>query len=102
MKYTVAVVGGGPAGASAAEIFAQDKTVDTYMIERKMDNCKPCGGAIPLCMVSLELAHHAASCSDFSLSATALLLLWPCVLILGASPCCLTPGGRVQAPDQHH
>jgi len=51
MKYVVAVVGGGPAGASAAEIFAQDKSVDTYMIERKMDNCKPCGGAIPLCMV---------------------------------------------------
>merc|ERR1719305_553898 len=22
------------------------------MIERKMDNCKPCGGAIPLCMIS--------------------------------------------------
>ncbi len=21
------------------------------MFERKMDNCKPCGGAIPLCMV---------------------------------------------------
>jgi 2-polyprenyl-6-methoxyphenol hydroxylase-like FAD-dependent oxidoreductase len=77
MKYTVAVVGGGPAGASAAEIFAQDKTVDTYMIERKMDNCKPCGGAIPLCMVSLELAHHAASCSAFSLAPASLLPLWP-------------------------
>jgi len=22
-----------------------------YLIERKLDNCKPCGGAIPLCMV---------------------------------------------------
>jgi len=21
------------------------------MFERKMDNCKPCGGAIPLCMI---------------------------------------------------
>ena len=21
------------------------------MFERKMDNCKPCGGAIPVCMV---------------------------------------------------
>ena len=21
------------------------------MIERKLDNCKPCGGAIPLCMI---------------------------------------------------
>jgi geranylgeranyl reductase len=26
--------------------------VETVLIERKMDNCKPCGGAIPLCMVS--------------------------------------------------
>ena len=25
--------------------------METYMFERKMDNCKPCGGAIPLCMV---------------------------------------------------
>jgi len=51
MKYSVAVVGGGPSGASAAEIFAKEKNINTYMIERKMDNCKPCGGAIPLCMV---------------------------------------------------
>lgn len=51
MKYTVAVVGGGPSGACAAEIFAQEKNIDTYLFERKMDNAKPCGGAIPLCMV---------------------------------------------------
>jgi geranylgeranyl reductase len=51
MKYSVCVVGGGPAGACAAEIFAQEKNLETIMIERKMDNCKPCGGAIPLCMV---------------------------------------------------
>lgn len=25
--------------------------IETYLIERKMDNCKPCGGAIPLCMI---------------------------------------------------
>ena len=50
-KYRVAVVGGGPSGSCAAEIFAQNKDVDTWIIERKMDNCKPCGGAIPLCMV---------------------------------------------------
>ena len=24
---------------------------ETFMIERKMDNCKPCGGAVPLCMI---------------------------------------------------
>jgi geranylgeranyl diphosphate/geranylgeranyl-bacteriochlorophyllide a reductase len=51
MKYKVAVVGGGPSGACAAEIFAQEKGVETYLIERKLDNAKPCGGAIPLCMV---------------------------------------------------
>lgn len=51
MKYRVAVVGGGPAGASAAEILAKEKNVETYLIERKMDNAKPCGGAIPLCMI---------------------------------------------------
>ncbi|CEL99921.1 unnamed protein product [Vitrella brassicaformis CCMP3155] len=51
-KYRVAVIGGGPAGASAAEIFAENgDMVETFMVERKMDNCKPCGGAIPLCMV---------------------------------------------------
>eukprot|EP00977_Amphora_coffeiformis_P004528 scaffold976_cov161-Amphora_coffeaeformis.AAC.6 len=51
MKYKVAVVGGGPAGACAAEIFAQEKGIDTVLFERKMDNAKPCGGAIPLCMI---------------------------------------------------
>jgi geranylgeranyl reductase len=51
MKYKVAVIGGGPAGACAAEIFAQEKSIDTYLFERKLDNAKPCGGAIPLCMV---------------------------------------------------
>ncbi|KAF7123884.1 hypothetical protein RHSIM_Rhsim12G0156000 [Rhododendron simsii] len=43
----VAVVGGGPA---AAETLARGG-IETVLIERKMDNCKPCGGAIPLCMV---------------------------------------------------
>jgi geranylgeranyl reductase len=46
----VAVVGGGPAGSSAAEILAK-AGIETYLFERKLDNAKPCGGAIPLCMV---------------------------------------------------
>jgi geranylgeranyl reductase len=50
-KYRVAVIGGGPSGSCAAEILAQEPNIDTYIIERKMDNAKPCGGAIPLCMV---------------------------------------------------
>lgn len=44
------VVGGGPSGACAAEVLAK-AGIETYLIERKMDNCKPCGGAIPLCMI---------------------------------------------------
>ncbi|XP_010416303.1 PREDICTED: geranylgeranyl diphosphate reductase, chloroplastic [Camelina sativa] len=49
-KLRVAVIGGGPAGGAAAETLAQGG-IETVLIERKMDNCKPCGGAIPLCMV---------------------------------------------------
>jgi geranylgeranyl reductase len=51
MKYKVAVVGGGPSGACAAEILAQNPDIECTIFERKMDNCKPCGGAIPVCMV---------------------------------------------------
>ncbi|AFY37399.1 geranylgeranyl reductase [[Leptolyngbya] sp. PCC 7376] len=50
MVLRVAVVGGGPAGSSAAEILAK-AGIETYIFERKLDNAKPCGGAIPLCMV---------------------------------------------------
>ncbi|PSC75626.1 geranylgeranyl reductase [Micractinium conductrix] len=46
----VAVIGGGPSGACCAESLAKGG-VEAYLIERKMDNCKPCGGAIPICMV---------------------------------------------------
>ncbi len=54
----VAVVGGGPAGSSAAETLAK-AGIETYLFERKLDNAKPCGGAIPLCMVSeFELPPH--------------------------------------------
>ncbi|MBM0740913.1 geranylgeranyl reductase [Phormidium sp. CLA17] len=51
MALRVAVVGGGPAGSSAAEVLTK-AGIETYLIERKLDNVKPCGGAIPLCMVS--------------------------------------------------
>jgi geranylgeranyl reductase len=44
-------VGSGPAGSSAAETLAK-AGIETYLFERKLDNAKPCGGAIPLCMVS--------------------------------------------------
>ena len=35
----VAVIGGGPSGACAAETLAKGG-VETYLLERKMDNCK--------------------------------------------------------------
>lgn len=50
MTLRVAVVGSGPAGSSAAETLAK-AGIETYLLERKLDNAKPCGGAIPLCMV---------------------------------------------------
>ena len=51
MGIRVAVIGGGPAGSSAAEVLAK-AGIETYLFERKLDNAKPCGGAIPLCMVA--------------------------------------------------
>lgn len=51
MTLRVAVVGSGPAGSSAAETLAK-AGIETYLLERKLNNAKPCGGAIPLCMVS--------------------------------------------------
>ncbi|MEL6221336.1 MAG: geranylgeranyl reductase [Cyanobacteria bacterium J06626_14] len=50
LALRVAVVGSGPAGSSAAEVLAK-AGIETYLFERKLDNAKPCGGAIPLCMV---------------------------------------------------
>jgi len=47
----VAVIGSGPGGSSAAEICAK-AGFETYLIEKNLHNQKPCGGAIPLCMVS--------------------------------------------------
>ena len=46
----VAVVGGGPSGSCAAEVLAK-AGIETWLFERKLDNAKACGGAIPLCMV---------------------------------------------------
>ncbi len=58
MALRVAVVGSGPAGSSAAETLAK-AGIETYLFERKLDNAKPCGGAIPLCMVSeFDLPAH--------------------------------------------
>ncbi|KAI3759518.1 hypothetical protein L6452_07402 [Arctium lappa] len=49
-KLRVAVIGGGPAGSSAAETLASGG-IETYLFERSPTGAKPCGGAIPLCML---------------------------------------------------
>ncbi|XP_059430592.1 geranylgeranyl diphosphate reductase, chloroplastic-like [Corylus avellana] len=51
-KLRAAVIGGGPAGSSAAEALAAGG-VETFLFERSPPStAKPCGGAIPLCMLS--------------------------------------------------
>ncbi|MQM02158.1 hypothetical protein Taro_034920 [Colocasia esculenta] len=49
-RLRAAVIGGGPAGSSAAEALAAGG-VETYLVERAPAGAKPCGGAIPLCML---------------------------------------------------
>ncbi|XP_071731790.1 uncharacterized protein [Rutidosis leptorrhynchoides] len=49
-KLIAAVIGGGPAGSSAAEALASGG-VETFLFERNPTGAKPCGGAIPLCML---------------------------------------------------
>ncbi|HWR00266.1 MAG TPA: geranylgeranyl diphosphate reductase [Chlorobaculum sp.] len=50
MHYDVAVIGGGPSGAVAAEELARAGH-STVLIERNLANVKPCGGAIPLGLI---------------------------------------------------
>ncbi|MBF0586004.1 geranylgeranyl diphosphate reductase [Prosthecochloris sp. N3] len=50
MRYDVAVIGGGPSGAVAAAILAK-AGLSTVLIERNLENVKPCGGAIPLGLI---------------------------------------------------
>jgi len=50
VRYDVAVIGGGPSGAVAARELAK-AGVSTILVERNLDNVKPCGGAIPLGLI---------------------------------------------------
>lgn len=50
MRYDVTVIGGGPSGAVAARILA-NAGLSTLLLERNLDNVKPCGGAIPLGLI---------------------------------------------------
>ena len=72
--HMFAVIGGGPAGGCAAETLAK-AGIETFMIERKLDNAKPCGGAIPLCMVE-----------EFDVSNCSLLFVHGCPLFDVGSP----------------
>ncbi|XP_027332466.1 geranylgeranyl diphosphate reductase, chloroplastic-like [Abrus precatorius] len=58
-KLRAAVIGGGPAGSSAAEALASGG-VETFLFERNPPSvAKPCGGAIPLCMLEeFNIPHH--------------------------------------------
>lgn len=49
-KLRAAVIGGGPGGSSAAETLAAGG-IETFLFERSPTGSKPCGGAIPLCML---------------------------------------------------
>src|SRR5208283_1882740 len=46
IRTNVLIIGGGPAGATAARILAKNK-IDTTLVERDLSYVKPCGGAIP-------------------------------------------------------
>ncbi|ARM30039.1 geranylgeranyl diphosphate reductase [Prosthecochloris sp. HL-130-GSB] len=50
MRYDVAVIGGGPSGAVAAAVLAK-AGISTVLVERNLENVKPCGGAIPLGLI---------------------------------------------------
>lgn len=50
MRYDVAVIGGGPSGAVAASVLAR-AGLRTLLLERNLENVKPCGGAIPLGLI---------------------------------------------------
>ena len=50
MRFDVAIIGGGPSGAVAAAELAK-AGISTVLIERNLENVKPCGGAIPLGLI---------------------------------------------------
>lgn len=59
-KLRVAVIGGGPSGACAAETLAKNG-IEAFLIERKMDNCKvSSGGRSTYLGTALWLETHNA------------------------------------------
>jgi geranylgeranyl diphosphate/geranylgeranyl-bacteriochlorophyllide a reductase len=50
MKCDVAIIGGGPAGATAADELVK-AGLSVVLVERNLNNAKPCGGAVPLGLI---------------------------------------------------
>lgn len=46
LRTNVLVIGGGPAGSTAARFLAENN-IDTILVERDLSYIKPCGGGIP-------------------------------------------------------
>jgi 2-polyprenyl-6-methoxyphenol hydroxylase-like FAD-dependent oxidoreductase len=67
-KFRVAVVGGGPSGACAAEALAKSSNIECTLFERKLDNAKPCGGTLRIFMrVYLLLKNMDVICELINL-----------------------------------
>lgn len=73
-KLRVAVIGGGPAGACTAETLAKGG-VETFLIERKLDNCKVGVEAIGDPRSSLAPTTHARGGIRSAEHAIAIMLL---------------------------
>lgn len=78
----VAVIGGGPSGACAAETLASGG-VETYLLERKLDNCKVLDTAttralnsphdVPICIPKRSLCYQPAAGSGCQAAAGSFL-----------------------------
>ena len=64
----VAVIGGGPAGACTAETLAEGG-IETYLIERKLDNCKVTD-SLSRCLAKHLVCGHGVHAKSVSAAAS--------------------------------